>query len=62
MPKFHLAIINNQMLADVFVFNPGRSVDTQSPAIIKALFDTGATGSCITSRLAKEKGFAYADE
>ena len=53
MPKFHLTIVSNQMLADVFVFKPG-SPDNQGPAVIKALFDTGATGSCITSRLVKD--------
>ena len=52
MPKFHLPIIDNQMLADVFVF---KGEENNPPhAIIKALFDTGATRSCITSQLAKQ--------
>ena len=52
MPKFHLPIVDNQMLADVFVFKPGNS-DERQPCLVKALFDTGATGSCVTSELVK---------
>jgi predicted aspartyl protease len=50
MPKFHLPIINNQLIADVWILNEiGAPIKA-----VKALFDTGAMGSHITSSLAKE--------
>ena len=55
MPKIHLNIVNNQMLTSVFVFKPS-SADRQNPVRATALFDTGATGSCVTSRLVQELG------
>ena len=49
MPKFNQSIIKRQMLFDVLI---STSADSRNvPA--KALFDTGATCSCITARLAK---------
>jgi predicted aspartyl protease len=49
MPKFHLPIFKNQMLADVFILDDNTSgVKSQ----VKALFDTGATQTCITQELA----------
>lgn len=50
MPKFQLSIINNQMLADVFILKD----ILQQPLVVKALFDTGATSSCITTTFAKQ--------
>jgi len=51
MPKFHLQITEDQLLADVLVFAGG---DVGKPPVaVKALFDTGATHSCITTSLAK---------
>jgi hypothetical protein len=50
MPKFQLNIIDNQMLADVFILKDV----SQQPLVVKALFDTGATSSCITTTFAKE--------
>ncbi|MCL1856039.1 MAG: hypothetical protein FWF84_00110 [Kiritimatiellaeota bacterium] len=52
MPKFHLQVIENQLLADVFVFK--NDDEGKPPIAVKVLFDTGATRSCITAGLAKE--------
>ena len=53
MPKLRLQIVNNQILADVFVFKR-EDEGNANPQRVKALFDTGAMNSCVTFDLAKK--------
>ncbi|MDR0675812.1 MAG: retroviral-like aspartic protease family protein [Elusimicrobiota bacterium] len=52
MPRFQLPIINNQLIADIFIINTKEISLKNQP--VKALLDTGATQSCIVCNLARE--------
>ncbi|MCL1887414.1 MAG: hypothetical protein FWF96_00905 [Kiritimatiellaeota bacterium] len=52
MPKSRLQVISRKILADLLVFKP--EMENAAPVRTKALFDTGAMNSCITSALARE--------
>lgn len=57
MPKFELPINNNQLLANAFITHNTVNLKSNEPfntMAVKVLFDTGATGSAIISRVAKD--------
>jgi len=53
MPKFRLQVVDDQILSEVLVFKQ-EDENNEHPVVVKALFDTGAMQSCITSNLARK--------
>jgi hypothetical protein len=53
MPKFRLQVVNDQILAEIFVCKQ-EDEGNENPVAVKAMIDTGAMQSCITSDLARE--------
>lgn len=55
MPKFRLQVLQNKVLGGIDVFRQDDSKNV-FPRTVDALFDTGATATCITSSLAEDLG------